>query len=157
MTDTQNLKIVDFSKVAQDALSVAQFCFPMRPMSVNEAYIPVPCKQTGRSRVILSAAAVSYKKQIVTMLWNQKKLQQWDKLDRTFSLWVMVRNDQNCDIDNCHKLIQDAFADAGMIPNDRNAMDTRQMFADFSRCNRIPKTAKFVVLIRWGDLIKKKG
>lgn len=150
----KQMPFANYEKTAQDALEWAQFVFPMKPISLNAAYIPLCNKQTGRGTVILSSDAIVYKNKIINMAARQKKIHDFETHRRLFGLWIIInRSTCGADTDNCHKLVQDAFVSAGIIPDDRFAVDTRQLYADFGKCKRMPSTIKFAVLIRWGEEI----
>lgn len=146
----QEIKIWDFATVALDAAKKAQFGFPRKPLSVNQAYQPV--RKGTHADLILTSAATTYKNDILRMARNQKRIMDWENHDRYFSLWIIVNDKEKVDIDNVHKLIQDTFVTASIIPDDAYAVDTRQMYADFTKTEHDPST-KFVVLIRWGNEI----
>lgn len=149
------MKFHDFEETAQKVLDMAQFGFPMKPISVNAAYVPTVNHATKRADVRLSADATNYKNMIQTLLPQQKRRNEWECLNREFSMWIIVDRKQRIDIDNCHKLIQDAFVSSGVIPDDRYAVDTRQMYADFSKSQWANTQCKFAVLIRWGKELTK--
>lgn len=165
MTDQErpdycNLEM-DISAHSEFVVENAQFFFNMSPISVNDAYAPARHAATGNAHTYLTAAAANFKDHVAIIAKQQirrrdARAEGWQNRERPFSLWVGLRKGhtrcERLDTDNVHKLIQDAFVTAGIIPDDRHARDTRQLYVDFP--NHWPKETAFCVLIRW---VNEKG
>lgn len=140
---------IDFDKIAQDALQIAQFGFKFKSLSSNEAYIP------KGNNLFLTWAGASFKEKVMRILSKQKARLGWEKQNRYYSLWIIL-NPKYCRVDanNSAKLIQDAFVSAGIVPDDRYSLDSRQIYGDFSPIARIPADTHWAVLIRHGKEIR---
>lgn len=144
-------ELIDIDRTAIPAANSAQFSFRCKPVSLNEAYAPV--RKGTHADLIMTWVAKNFKDEVYRSAIRQKKLYPFTTWDRKFSFWMII-NSMHCkaDSDNCHKLPQDAFVKAGVIPDDSHAIDTRQMYVDFTK-TKVDPESRFVVFIRWGDPI----
>lgn len=145
------MKEIDFEKNALEALKHAQFGFMFKPLSVNEYLIP------ANGRLVMSGDARNFKFDVQKLLILQKKRIEWELHNRYFSLTIILnRNKVKIDSDNAVKLIMDAFVSSDVIPDDRHCVDSRQMYADFSKSDRVSNEMAWAVLVRWGKEIPVK-
>lgn len=149
----------DIERVAQDALPMAQFGFSYKPVSTNNLKIPVIRQINGRPTPVMvpSAEAETFKNNVRNSIWRQTRMTSspaanWQMQNRYFSLWVIANSRKSkmlrLDIDNIHKPIQDVFVEAGIVPDDKYAVDARQLYGDFLEAG-LPDDFLFAVLIRW--------
>lgn len=144
---------IDTDKAARNALELAQFAFVFKPLSVNEYLMPVG------SRMIMSHAAQDFKQKVIRILEKQKTSHDWSWVckDRYFSLWIILNRQRvRIDPDNSVKLILDSFVAAGIVPDDKHACDTRQLYTDFPAGGKVPMEYAWAVLIRWGNKLPEK-
>lgn len=158
---------IDFDAVSQPALEIAQFAFSLKPVSTNNLKKPwIATMADGRKVPVMhsTSEADTFKSAMYNILFRQTRRETsrafgWEKLNRHYSMWLILRDGEKrmeaLDADNCHKGVQDAFVNAGIVPDDKFCRDSRQMYGDFKAAG-LPDDFLFAVLIRWGHAIPEE-
>ena len=117
--------IGNIEKVGKDALDLAQFGFSFAPLSVNKYLVPVISRKTNIPVPVMqmSSDAQRFKQNIYkairsAMVRESSRAYGWECLNRKYSFWIILKKGdkrvEKLDTDNCHKLLQDAFVNAGV-------------------------------------------